>query len=66
MEIKIKNYGEESVLKKTKSSDIKGLLIELSVNPETVIVRLNNEIVTLDMNIQSGDDIEIIPVVSGG
>lgn len=66
MEIKLRNYGKDYKLMKTKSSDIKTLLIEISINPETVIVRLNSEVVTHDVKFKAGDEIEIIPIVSGG
>lgn len=66
MEVALKHYGGDKKKTETSSSDISGLLSELSINPETVIIRINNEIVTNDTSFSPGDEIELIPVVSGG
>lgn len=59
-------------LKKTKRLSVKknasvlDVLKELKINPETVLVKKGREIVTEDEPLGSGDEIEIMKVVSGG
>ena len=45
---------------------VEGLLKKLEVNPETVIVSRNGELVTEDEKLEKEDDIRIMSVVSGG
>ena len=45
---------------------VKDLLIKLNINPETVIIAKNNELVTLEDNISNNDEIKILSVISGG
>mgnify|MGYP001571547705 CR=1 FL=1 len=45
---------------------IKDLLKELNVNPVTVIVVKNNELVTEDSLVNDKDKIKLMSVVSGG
>jgi len=42
------------------------LLEELGINPETVVVVRNGEVVTEDEKISDNDEMKIISVVSGG
>lgn len=48
------------------SGTIKALLIKLKINPETVIVAKNNELVTLEDCTEDSDEIKIMSVISGG
>ncbi|MBI4167583.1 MAG: sulfur carrier protein ThiS [Candidatus Aenigmarchaeota archaeon] len=50
----------------TKSSTVSGLLKELKINPEIVLVSVNNEIVPDASEIKENDSVEILKVVSGG
>ena len=52
----------------TRSFDgpVKELLISLSINPETVIVVRNCEIVTEEDNVNNKDSLKILSVISGG
>ena len=56
--------------KEKKNLTFKGtvaqLLAQLKVNPETVLVSRNNELLTDTDNVTSEDKIEILSVVSGG
>ena len=45
---------------------VKDLLSELGVNPVTVIVSRNNELMVDDDELNDGDSIKIISVISGG
>jgi thiamine biosynthesis protein ThiS len=49
-----------------KSVDIKKLLESLKINPVTVIVAVNDEIVLEDYRLKNKDNVEILSVVSGG
>lgn len=42
------------------------LLSELKINPETVLVARNNELVTADEELNDKDDVKILSVISGG
>lgn len=42
------------------------LLERLDFNPETVVVKRNGKIVPEEEKLEDGDEIEIVPVVSGG
>ena len=44
----------------------KQLLQELALNPETVLVARNNELVTEDEHLHDEDEIKILSVISGG
>lgn len=42
------------------------LLEEIKVNPETVLVVRNDELLTSDMKINNSDEIKLLSVISGG
>lgn len=48
----------------------KGTVLEVlkkaEINPETVIVSKNGEIVSEDTEIKSGDELETVRIISGG
>ncbi len=48
------------------ASNILDLLEKLGRSPEVVIVRKNGKIVVEEEKLADGDEIEMIPVVSGG
>jgi sulfur carrier protein ThiS len=66
MIVRVGKIGSEKKEMKTGARTIVDLLLELKTNPETVIVRQNLSIRTLDSPLKEGDEIEIISVVSGG
>ena len=45
---------------------VKDLLARLNINPVTVIVSKNNELILEDEKLNDKDDIKIISVISGG
>lgn len=55
---------------KTKTMKFSGtaasLLKKLSINPETVIISKNNEIITDDEKLSDKDEIKLLSVISGG
>ena len=64
---KLKIYLEREDKNKTVSANtVAEALKKLRINPTTVIVTKNNELVTLDEKLSKKDKIKIIPVISGG
>ena len=51
---------------KVKNLQVKKILEELKINPTTVIVAKNNELITEDAVLSENDKIKILPVISGG
>jgi len=49
-----------------EASTVNELLIKLKINPTTVIVTKNNELVTEQEKITNKDEIKILSVISGG
>ena len=61
-------FIERTNEKKTVSFEgtVAQLLAQLRVNPETVLVSRNNELLTDTDSLASEDDVQILSVVSGG
>jgi sulfur carrier protein ThiS len=61
-------FIEESNQHKTlKFSGTAGkLLKKLNINPETVLIAKNNELITEDESLSDKDEIKILSVISGG
>jgi len=51
---------------KIDACSVRELLNKLKLNPGTVIIAKNNEVVIEDELLNSDDDIRIVPVISGG
>ncbi|MFW6180812.1 MAG: MoaD/ThiS family protein [Spirochaetota bacterium] len=49
-----------------KKMTVARLLQELDLNPETVMVAREGELVTKDQHVLPGDKVRVLPVVSGG
>ncbi|MBI2668778.1 MoaD/ThiS family protein [Candidatus Woesearchaeota archaeon] len=47
-------------------SKVEELLQHLKINPETVIVVRNDEVLTADEAVKNNDEIELLSVISGG
>lgn len=45
---------------------VASLLSELKINPETVLVAKNDELVTADEELNDKDEVKILSVISGG
>jgi thiamine biosynthesis protein ThiS len=45
---------------------VKDLLQQLKINPETVLVIRNNEVITESHQLEDNDKLEILSVISGG
>ncbi|MBI2558048.1 MoaD/ThiS family protein [Candidatus Woesearchaeota archaeon] len=48
------------------NSIVSDLLKELKINPVTVIVSRNNELILEDEKLKNNDEIKILSVISGG
>lgn len=55
--------GVHTISSGTRIAD---LLEEIDRNPETVVVKRNEKVVPEEEELEDGDEIEVIPVVSGG
>jgi thiamine biosynthesis protein ThiS len=58
--------GKELKAGYRKGMSVEGLLKSLGINPETVLVKVNDEIVPDDCMLDKEDNIEVLRVVSGG
>jgi len=65
MKIIIKQCGEEKISKSFEGT-VKSLLANLDINPETVLVVKNGELLQLGDFVSDNDIVEILSVVSGG
>ncbi len=68
IEVKTNLVGEGSVENHAfnEGERVDDLLEKLEKNPEAVVVKRNGKIVSEAEKLSEGDEIEIIPVVSGG
>ncbi len=62
----IEREDKEKSIAIDKGTTVKEVLHHLKINPVTVIVARNNEIVTGDEQLKDGDFLNIISVISGG
>jgi len=68
IKIKAKIIGQKSarLIKIPSGSTVADVLEKLCQNRETVVVRLNGRIIAEEEYLRSGDQVEILPVVTGG
>ena len=62
----IDRENKNSKLELDKNSAVLDLLKELKINPVTVIVSRNNELILEDTRLSDNDEIRILSVISGG
>ena len=48
------------------SGTVKELLEKISVNPETILVVRDKELLTLDRDVDDKDEVRLLSVISGG
>ncbi len=66
-EIKIKVYVEKTdEYKEVSLKSLKEIMKELKINPTTIIITKNNELVTEEAKISEKDEIKFLSVISGG
>ena len=51
---------------KVEAETVKELLEKLNINPETVLVTRDNELILLDEKLNKKDEIKLLSVISGG
>ncbi len=68
IEVNVRIVSDEGsgTYKLGSGSSIRDLLESLDRNPETVVVKRNDKIVPEEEELESGDEIVVVPVVSGG
>ena len=49
-----------------EARDVKELMKKLNLNPETVLISRNNELITDDIDLEDNDEIKFLSVISGG
>ncbi len=59
-------HGKKEHTVDDDSTTVEGVLDRIGVNPETVIVEMEDEIVSLGKAVVDGDKLNLINVVSGG
>ena len=64
MKIFIEKENKHLVLDKVRNG--KELLATLKINPATVLLVKNDEVVLIDEELQESDEVRILSVVSGG
>ncbi len=62
----IDRENKNSKLELHKNSKVLDLLIKLKINPVTVIVSRNNELILEDEKLNDNDELKILSVISGG
>ena len=62
----IDRENKEKSIELDANSSIKDLLSKLNINPVTVIVSRNDNIITEDEKVNDNDKINLISVISGG
>ena len=58
--------NKEKTIELDNNLSVKDLLKKMNINPVTVIVSKNNNIILEDEKLNDNDDIKIISVISGG
>lgn len=68
MKIKVSydRTSEEKTIEIANNSSVKDLLAKMKINPVTVIVSRDNNILTEDEKLEDKDNIRLISVISGG
>ena len=63
MKVYIEKINE---FKEVEANNAKELLNKLKINPTTVIITVNNELVTEDFKLNKKDNVKLLSVISGG
>ena len=64
MRVRLRNPDRD--LEVAGDRTVRAVLDELGVNPDTVLVIRAGELVTREVRLDDGDEIEVRPVISGG
>ena len=66
MSIELLRKTKKKTIKYEKGMTVKDILINQKINTETVLVKLNGTIATLDEKLKDKDKLEILDIISGG
>ena len=58
--------NRNAIIELVGSTKVRDLLMKLNINPVTVIVSRNNELILEDEKLNHNDEIKILSVISGG
>ena len=58
--------NSDKIIEFDENPKVSELLKKLNINPVTVIVSRNNELILEDERLENNDDIKILSVISGG
>jgi sulfur carrier protein ThiS len=64
--VKVKLRNPDREVEVTGGRRVREVLIELSVDPDTVLVIRDGELLTREERLRTEDEIEVRPVISGG
>lgn len=64
MKVRLRNPDREVLVPGPRH--VRDVLAELGVDPDTVLVIRDRELVTREVRLDDGDEIEVRPVISGG
>ena len=62
----IERENKKDKIELIENSSLKDLLDKLKINPVTVIISRNNELIQENEELNDNDKIRIMPVISGG
>ena len=66
IKVKIQRTNENKELNIENKATVEQLLSKININPTTVIVTRNKEVITEDTPLNNNDNLEILSVISGG
>ena len=66
MSIELLRKGKKEITTHKKGMTVKDIINNQKINTETVLVKLNGTIATLDEKIKDKDKLEILDIISGG
>lgn len=57
---------KENKFVNVEASNAREILTKLNINPETVLLARNNELILLETNLKNNDELKLLSVISGG
>ncbi|MFA4662217.1 MoaD/ThiS family protein [Pyrococcus kukulkanii] len=66
IKVKVIGRGIEKEVKWRKGMKVRDVLREVGFNTESAIAKVNGKVALEDKEVNDGDFVEVIPVVSGG
>jgi thiamine biosynthesis protein ThiS len=66
MKVELSFEGKKNKKEIPGNYSVEKLLKEMKINPQTVLVAVNNEITLESHSLREGDSVDIIKVISGG